>query len=95
MAIEKQLPNEPEAIQVDSMAGTLPVDENARPEIEVEVQTNEMVPEEPQPVNIPHGANLAEFIEEDELNKIGHWCEIKSVAMKHFDFEGKKTLLNE
>ena len=32
---------------------------------------------------------------EDELNKIGHWCEIKSVAMKHFDFEGKKTLLNE
>ena len=31
---------------------------------------------------------------EDELNKIGHWCEIKSVAMKHFDFEGKKTLLN-
>ena len=32
---------------------------------------------------------------EDELNKIGHWCEIKSVAMKHFEFEGKKTLLNE
>ena len=70
MAIEKQLPNEPEAIQVDSMAGTIPVNENAQPEIEIEVQTNEMMPEEPQPVNIPHGANLAEFIEEDELNKI-------------------------
>ena len=29
-----------------------------------------MMPEEPQPVNSPHGANIAEFIEEDELNKI-------------------------
>ena len=24
---------------------------------------------------------------EDELNKIGHWEEIKSVIKKHFDFE--------
>ena len=32
---------------------------------------------------------------EDELNKIGHWEEIKSVIRKHFDFEGKKSLLNE
>ena len=39
--------------------------------------------------------NLGKKTVEDELNKIGHWCEIKSVAMKHFDFEGKKTLLNE
>jgi hypothetical protein len=29
---------------------------------------------------------------EDELNKIGHWEEIKSVIRKHFDFEGKRTL---
>ena len=29
---------------------------------------------------------------EDELNKIGHWEEIKSVIKKHFDFEGKRTL---
>ena len=28
---------------------------------------------------------------EDELNKIGHWEEIKSVIKKHFDFEGKRT----
>jgi len=32
---------------------------------------------------------------QDELNKIGHWEEIKSVIRKHFDFEGKKSLLNE
>ena len=31
---------------------------------------------------------------EDELNKIGHWEEIKSVIKKHFDFEGKRTLLS-
>ena len=29
---------------------------------------------------------------EDELNQIGHWEEIKSVALKHFDFEKKRTL---
>ena len=29
---------------------------------------------------------------EDELNQIGHWEEIKSVALKHFDFENKRTL---
>jgi len=29
---------------------------------------------------------------EDELNQIGHWEEIKSVAKKHFDFESKRTL---
>ena len=29
---------------------------------------------------------------EDELNQIGHWEEIKSVALKHFEFEHKRTL---
>ena len=29
---------------------------------------------------------------EDELNKIGHYEEIKSVIRKHFEFEGKRTL---
>ena len=29
---------------------------------------------------------------EDELNQIGHWEEIISVALKHFDFEKKRTL---
>lgn len=29
---------------------------------------------------------------EDELNKIGHWEEIKSVIKKNFDFESKRTL---
>lgn len=29
---------------------------------------------------------------EDELNRIGHWEEIKSVIKKHFEFEGKRTL---
>ena len=29
---------------------------------------------------------------EDELNQIGHWEEIKSVALKNFDFEKKRTL---
>ena len=29
---------------------------------------------------------------EDELNRIGHWEEIKSVIKKHFEFEGKITL---
>ena len=70
MAIEKQLPNEPEAIQVDSLAGTVPITEEAIPEVEIELSDNENMTAEPEEVNIPHGANLAEFLEEDELNKI-------------------------
>tara|TARA_B100000676_G_C18077737_1_gene848862 strand:- start:1738 stop:1974 length:237 start_codon:yes stop_codon:yes gene_type:complete len=35
--------------------------------------------------------NLMKTVE-DELGKIGHWEEIKSVIKKHFDFEGKRTL---
>ena len=35
--------------------------------------------------------NLMQTVE-DELNKIGHYEEIKSVIRKHFEFEGKRTL---
>ena len=35
--------------------------------------------------------NLMQTVE-DELNKIGHYEEIKSVIKKHFEFEGKRTL---
>ena len=48
MAIDKSLPNtSPEEIQVDKMAGLVPIEED-----------------------VPFGANLAEFIEEDQLQKM-------------------------
>ena len=72
MAIDKSLPNtSPEEIQVDKMAGLVPIDENAVPEIEIEIQDEEgFIEPEPEQEDVPFGANLAEFIEEDQLQKM-------------------------
>ena len=71
MAIDKALPNTiPEEVAVDKLAGILPTNEEGSPEVEIEIQEEGFIEQEPESAEIPFGANLSEFIEEDELGKI-------------------------
>ena len=71
MAIDKALPNTTsEEIEVDKMAGILPVNEEGSPDIEIQVEEEGFVEEQPEAEEIPFGANLAEFISDDESEKI-------------------------
>ena len=71
MAIDKALPNTTsEEIEVDKMAGILPVNEEGSPDIEIQVEEEGFVEEQPEAEEIPFGANLAEFISDDEAEKI-------------------------
>ena len=71
MAIDKALPNTiPEEVAVDKLAGILPTNEEGSPEVEIEIQEEGFIEQEPESAEIPFGAKLSEFIEEDELGKI-------------------------
>jgi len=71
VAIDKALPNTTsEEIEVDKMAGILPVNEEGSPDIEIQVEEEGFVEEQPEAEEIPFGANLAEFISDDESEKI-------------------------
>lgn len=71
MAIDKALPNTiPEEVEVDKLAGILPTNEEGSPEVEIQVEDEGFIEPEPESTQIPFGANLAEFIDEDELGKM-------------------------
>jgi len=71
VAIDKALPNTiPEEVEVDKLAGILPTNEEGSPEVEIQVEDEGFIEPEPESTQIPFGANLAEFIDEDELGKM-------------------------
>ena len=71
MAIDKALPNTiPEEVEVDKLAGILPTNEEGSPEVEIQVEDEGFIEPEPESAAVPFGANLAEFITEDELEKM-------------------------
>jgi len=71
VAIDKALPNTiPEEVEVDKLAGILPTNEEGSPEVEIQVEDEGFIEPEPESAAVPFGANLAEFITEDELEKM-------------------------
>ena len=70
MAIDKALPNTiPEEVEVDKLAGILPTNEEGSPEVEIQIEEEGFIEPEPESAEVPFGANLAEFIDEDQLEK--------------------------
>ena len=71
MAIDKALPNTiPEEVEVDKLAGILPTNEEGSPEVEIQIEEEGFIEPEPESTSVPFGANLAEFIDEDQLEKM-------------------------
>ena len=71
MAIDKALPNTiPEEVEVDKLAGILPTNEEGSPEVEIQIEEEGFIEPEPESAEVPFGANLAEFIDEDQLEKM-------------------------